>query len=323
MSARLEVSIAFQTNKTPAEYEALGALVDGYGFGAVSVYNDLFFQPALGPLLFLARHVKRARLGPAALNPSTVHPVEIAGQIAVLDQATHGRAYLGLARGSWLDALGLVEDRPVLRLREAIEVVRYLLHGRAEGFSGRAFSIAPGARLQYMPLKADVPIVLGTWGRQTARMAGKLADEVKIGGSANPAMVPVMREWIANERVGICLGAVTVVDRDPQAARQLARREVAGYLAVVAQLDPTVDDPEWLARVKASAASQDYAAIARDISDAILDRFAFAGTPEDIVAQVLALRAAGATRVEFGTPHGLDPASGIRLLGEEVLPRLL
>jgi 5,10-methylenetetrahydromethanopterin reductase len=69
-------------------------------------------------------------------------------------------------------------------------------------------------------------------------------------------------------------------------------------------------------------AREDFAALARDISDPILDRFAFAGTPEDIYRQVEELRAAGASRVEFGTPHGLDPANGIRLLGEEVLPRV-
>jgi 5,10-methylenetetrahydromethanopterin reductase len=54
----------------------------------------------------------------------------------------------------------------------------------------------------------------------------------------------------------------------------------------------------------------------------MLDRFAFAGTPDDIVQQVQRLRVAGATRFEFGTPHGLDPARGIKLLGERVLPAL-
>jgi 5,10-methylenetetrahydromethanopterin reductase len=29
---------------------------------------------------------------------------------------------------------------------------------------------------------------------------------------------------------------------------------------------------------------------------------------------------AGANRVEFGTPHGLNSPDGIRLLGEKVLP---
>jgi 5,10-methylenetetrahydromethanopterin reductase len=135
-------------------------------------------------------------------------------------------------------------------------------------------------------------------------------------------MVPLMREWIANERVGVCVGAVTVVDRDRQAARTLARREVALYLGVVAGLDVTLDDPEWVARVQQHAARRDYAAIAGDITDEMLDRFSFAGTPDDIVQQVEGLRAAGARRVEFGTPHGLDAANGIRLLGGEVQPRV-
>jgi len=31
---------------------------------------------------------------------------------------------------------------------------------------------------------------------------------------------------------------------------------------------------------------------------------------------------AGAARIEFGTPHGLTEAEGLRLLGEQVLPLL-
>ena len=64
MSRPFEFGIAFQSNKTPSDYLALGQLVDSYDFDVVSVYNDLFFQPALGPLLYLAQHVRRARMGP-------------------------------------------------------------------------------------------------------------------------------------------------------------------------------------------------------------------------------------------------------------------
>ena len=66
----------------------------------VSVYHDLLFQPAIYPLLLMAQATERVRLGPAALNPFTLHPVEIAGQIAALDAASGGRAYLGLVRGA-------------------------------------------------------------------------------------------------------------------------------------------------------------------------------------------------------------------------------
>lgn len=324
-------SIAFQSDKTPAEYEALADLVDGFGFDTVSVYNDLLYQPALGPLLLLARRLRRVKLGPAALNPYTVHPIEIAGQVALLDLVSEGRAYLGLVRGAWLEAIGLQPTRPVQTLREAMQLVRHLLARAESAFEGEVFRHPAGAPLKYRPLRADVPIMLGTWGQRTARLAGEVADEVKIGGSANPAMVAALRPAIeAGERqaerptgsVGVCLGAVTVVDEDREAARALARREVAVYLTVVAALDPTTcdEDPVWLARVTAASQRGDLAAIAQDIPDAVLDRFAFAGSPADIVRQVEQLAAAGATRVEFGTPHGLDAARGVRLLGERVVP---
>jgi 5,10-methylenetetrahydromethanopterin reductase len=322
MNRRFEVGIAFQTNKTPAEYLALGALVDQYEFDVVSAYNDLFFQPALGPLLHLARNVRRARLGPAALNPYTVHPVELAGQIAVLDQATNGRAYLGLVRGAWLNALGIADQRPIDRLRETVLLVRHLLAGRADAFAGSVFQVKPGLGLQYPTVRPNVPVTIGTWGRKTAEMAREVADEVKVGGSTNPAMAQRMRDWLGPGDVGICLGAVCVVDRDREAARALARREVAMYIAVVAPLDVTLDDPEWLGRIAAHASRGDHEAISRDISDAMLDRFAFSGAPDDILRQVHDLRHAGATRVEFGTPHGLSPAEGVRLLGAEVLPHI-
>lgn len=326
-----ELAIALQTNKTPAQYEALAQLIDGYAFDVVSVYNDLMFQPALGPLLMLARHLKRARLGPAVLNPYTVHPLEIAGQAALLDLATEGRAYLGLGRGAWLDAVGVETRRPVDTLREAALLMKHLLARRSDAFEGTVFQLQAGATLQYEPLRADIPIMIGTWGPRTAQVAGEVADEIKIGGTANPEVVAGIMPHInagldaagrARGSVGVCLGAVTVVDEDRAAARALARREVALYLPVVAPLDPSTTDREWLDRIQAAARQGDYDAVARDISDEILDKFAYSGNPHDIVRQVEGLVEGGATRVEFGTPHGIDSLVGIRLLGERVLPAL-
>ena len=265
---RLRVGIAFQGDKRPGEYAELARLVDGYGFDVVSVYNDLLYQPALGPLLWMAPHLARATLGPAALNPYTAHPIEIAGQVALLDLATDGRAYLGLARGAWLDALGIEQARPLATLREAMLLVCHLLAGRREPFVGDVFGLVADATLRYAPVRAHVPLTLGTWGLRTARLAGAHADEVKVGGSTNPALVGHLRPALdagaadvgrAPGKVGVCLGAVTVVDEDRAAARARARSEVALYLPVVARLDPTIDDPEWLARIESAAARGDYA----------------------------------------------------------------
>ncbi len=329
---RGSVSVAFQGNKTAEEYAALARLSEDLGFDGVSVYADLGFQPAIVPLLATARATTRVRLGPAALNPSLLHPVEIAGQIAALDAASGGRAYLGLARGAWLDALGIVDERPLTRFREAIEVIRRLLAGNREGYEGNVFRLAPGFGFNYPVLRSEIPLLIGTWGPKLAALAGEVADEVKVGGSANPALVPVLRDQVAvgetvarrsPHSVGIVLGAVTVVDEDGAAARAKARQEVALYLPVVAPLDPTVELPEGLLRRMATlveaGAHADAAAL---VPDDLLDRFAFSGTPAQVARQAQALFDAGASRIEFGTPHGLTDAGGVRLLGEQVLPAL-
>lgn len=271
----------------------------------------------------MAQVTERVRLGPAALNPYTLHPVEIAGQIAALDAVSAGRAYLGLVQGSWLDALGIETRRPLTAIREAVEVIRRLLAGDEAGFAGEQFSLAPGARLRYEPVRSEVPLLIGTWGTRLAAYAGEVARELKIGGTANPDLVPVMRSRLGSDRVGIVVGAVTVVDEDGAAARELAREEAALYFPIVAGLDPTLEVPAGLvAEVRGLVDAGQPQAAGRLIPDHLLNRLVMAGTPEEVTLQAAALYEAGAARVEFGTPHGLTPRRGVELLADRVVPEL-
>lgn len=332
MTKRAEIGLGLQSDKLGGEYAALAILAEEHGFDVLSVYGDLLFQPPIYPLLEMARATSRVRLGAACWNPYTMHPYEIAGQVAVLQQASCGRAYLGLARGAWLSALGLHQDRPVTHLREAVQVVRALLRGDGQAVDGSVFSLAAGTRLRY-PLPPVQPrLLIGTWGPATAAMAGEFADEIKIGGTVNPAMVGVMRQRLApgiaaagrgTDDVGVVVGAVTVVNNDGAAARARARTEVAIYLAVVGQHDPTLQlPPDLLAKVSQYVDAGEHGRAGELIPDDVLDLFAFSGTPDQVAAQAQKLIDAGVSRVEFGTPHGLTDRSGIDLLGRAVLPRL-
>jgi 5,10-methylenetetrahydromethanopterin reductase len=132
-----------------------------------------------------------------------------------------------------------------------------------------------------------------------------------------------VRAWTGGDRVGIVIGAVTVVDEDGSRARAKARQEVAMYVDVVGARDPTTSlDPELLRRIGALVAAGDHVAAGALIPDDVLARFAFAGTPADVAAQAEAVFDAGALRVDFGTPHGIDERHGVELLCREVLPRL-
>ena len=268
--------IGLRGNLAPGAYARLGILAEEMGFDVVSAFHDLGDQPALVPLLEVAKVTRRVSLGPACLNPYTMHPVEIASAIGSLNDASGGRAYLGLARGAWLDTLGIDQRDAVARVRAAAEFVR---------------------------TRMDVPLLIGGWGRRIVALAGEIAQELKIGGSANPDLVPVIREWLGGGRTGIVLGAVTVVDDDGDAARARAWAAVQRYIEVVGRYDSTVAGP-------------------RDrMTDDLLARFTFAGTPDEVARHVSEVFAAGASRVEFGAPFGLDPERGLRLLGERVIPQ--
>ena len=136
-----------------------------------------------------------------------------------------------------------------------------------------------------------MPLMIGSWGKQTIGWAGTVADEVKVGGTANPDLVPLVREWLgAGSRTRIVVGCVSVVDDDGEWARERARAAVGPYLEVVARHDPTLELGPG--------------------EEPPLERFAIAGTPEEVAARVHELWRAGADRVELGTPQGRTTPAG-------------
>lgn len=322
--------IGLRGDRRPSEYGGLAGLAEELGFDVVSVFADLGYQPPFQALFEVAAATHRVSLGPACVNPYTTHPVEIAGQVAALDLASNGRAYLGIARGAWLRSIGVMQPRPVRAIREAAEIVSLLLAGDDSGFQGELFTVEQGFRLEFDVARKQVPLLVGSWGARTAALAGEIAAELKVGGSANADVVPVMLSRLAegaaragrhDGSTGVVLGAVTVVDEDGPAARDCARSAVAMYLEVVAPFDPTAVVPDGLVEAigKLLRAGDDRAA-GRLIPDDVLDRFAFSGTPEHVTRQVRDIFEAGASRVEFGAPFGLAAERGLRLLGERVLP---
>ncbi|MCA9957145.1 MAG: LLM class flavin-dependent oxidoreductase, partial [Anaerolineales bacterium] len=290
-------------------------------FDGVTVYNDLLYQPAWLPLLEIARATSRVRLGPAAVNPFTCHPINIAANMALIDEMSNGRSYLGFARGAWLDYLGMQPQNGPQQLREAMACVRHLLQKNSDPLPGDYFPLAGGEVFRWTAVNPNIPFLLGSWGSKTIATCQPFVDEIKLGGTANPGVVRWLRQQLASETPDIVVGAVTVVAEDRAAALALARREVALYLPVVAKLDPTLElDDELVGRLAVAVKGHDWETAVSLISDDLLQKFAFAGTPTEIAQQTLALFAAGANRVEFGTPHGITSHDGLRKKKKKVLP---
>ncbi|MEO1291202.1 MAG: LLM class flavin-dependent oxidoreductase [Chloroflexota bacterium] len=329
-----EISVAFQTDKRASEYIELAKFVNDFEFDAVSVYCDAPYHQGFSPLLLMAQHITKSRIGIAAVSPSRIHPIDIAAEAALLANVAQAGTYLGIARGAWLESHGITEKKPALTaIRESVEIVQQLLAGNSGGYDGRVFQIAEHVVAPYPVPEQKISILIGTWGKKLCAIAGELADEVKIGGSTNPNVVPVIANYIAvgedkanRERgsVGVVIGAVCVADDDRELARAEARRQVALYLPVVANLDPTIEiAPDFATRLGELVNQGDWDGASGMISDDLLDKFAFSGNADDLIRQGNALFEAGASRVEYGTPHGLKSATdGLRIIGKQVLPEL-
>jgi 5,10-methylenetetrahydromethanopterin reductase len=326
-----EIGLTFRSELDESRIGRIAGAANAFDFATLGVWDDLG-DPAPWPMLAaLAGERGNARVGPSCLAlPKYAALDGIVSELTRLEQLRPGRIFLGLAGGAWLDKIGLERATPE-RMREAVAALRYLIERRTGGFDGRHYKLAPGFRVNYPTPRELPPLLIGAWGKRMLALAGQIAGEVKLGGSANAALSPLVRECVAGgaeqagrkvEEVGIVLGAVTVVDEDRDAALRRLRPRAAVYIDAVAGNDPTVvrDFPEELAAIRAAVQRSDIDVAARSLPDALLRRFAFGGSPADVIAQVEEAFNAGVRRVEFGSPHGLDEVDGIELLGRRVLP---
>ena len=218
---------------------SLATLVEQLGFHTLSIYDDLFFKPAWPILSIVAANTSTIRVGPAVVNPYLIHPAITAGNIALLDEISGGRAYLGIGKGAFLDFVGVETPTPITAVRETIDIVQRLLDGSMKGYKGDFFNIDESASFRWKPVKPKVPIVIGTWGQRMAELAGKVADEVKASplwdaGYATQLLTYIHKGAVGAGRdindVSLCLGVLTSVSEDAAEAREYARRALAIYL---------------------------------------------------------------------------------------------
>ncbi|MGQ0569670.1 MAG: LLM class flavin-dependent oxidoreductase [Armatimonadota bacterium] len=327
----VKLGMALAGDKPLGDYLALAKTVEEYGFETLTIYDDLMFKPVWPLLTAVALNTRRVRLGPGIVNPYLVHPAILAGNVALLDEFSNGRAYLGIGKGAFLEFLSVEQPTPITTVREAIEIIKRLLRGDRTPYHGKVFHAAESAFFRWSPLRPDVPIMVGTWGEKMTQMAGEIADEVKASAMWNTDYAAMLAGHIRTgtararrnpESVGLVIGPLTSVAEDRAAARERARLSLAIYLPYLHPMTEFVGvEPALIGRVNAASSHGDYAGAARLISDDVLGRMTLCGTPHDIIAEIERMVAAASVRrIEFGTPHGPNEADAIRLLGEKVLP---
>jgi 5,10-methylenetetrahydromethanopterin reductase len=282
----------------------------------------------------MARATERLTIGWGIISPFTRHPVQVAMDARVVQEAAGpGRFILGFGTSKiFLNNARMQTSKTLGPMRDAVEIVRGVLGGAAFEYTGSTWSASVPALQQEAHTPREVPpVYVAATAPKMQALAGEIADGCLTPSITTPAFVRYTRENVAAD---IDIGC-TVVASIHASDRDLGRdgaREIAGmYLAnKVQNIQGSADTLLDLAGIEqdeirpvAEAMEQGGRLAAKaKVTDELLDKCKpIAGTPADCIAAIEEYRGAGCTHVMLEL-WGANRHEQIRLFGEQVLPHV-
>ena len=280
----------------------------------------------------IARETERLTVGWGIISPFTRHPVQVAMDARVVQEAAGpGRFLLGFGTSKiFLNNARMNGKRTLGPMREAVEIVRGVLGGAPFEYDGDTFSASVPGLQDGAETPRDVPpLYIAATAPKMQALAGEIADGCLTPSITTPAFVRYTRENVGADIDIGCTIVASIHESDRDAGRYGAR-EIAGmYLAnKVQNIQGAADTLLDLAglmqdeiRPIAEAMEQGGRLAAKaKVTDEILDKCRpIAGTPADCIAAIEEYRDAGCTHVmlELWGEHRHEQ---IELFGKEVLP---
>ena len=265
--------------------------------GAKSVWLGEAWRELAVPLAASAQATQHAQIGAGVMQIYPAHPVLAALQAVQLQELSNDRFELGVGLGAGFVVerwFGVSYERPLIRAKEFIEVVRGAMasrHGEPFSYEGEIFR-THRYRMPFGTETSDVPILLAAVGPKMLELAGEVADGVVLGALHSPEYLAEVRRRLARgaERAGrdparlaVHAFVICAADADAEHARTLARASLA-YSAQYPHYRRRLKDEgfgELGDRIAQRVRAHDQAGALGLIDDAMVDRFAVAGTPAE------------------------------------------
>jgi probable F420-dependent oxidoreductase len=280
------------------------ARAEQLGFDSAWTMEQVFGTvPHLEPvatLSYAAACTQRLRLGCAVFVTPLRNPVHLAKSLSTLDQLSRGRLDVGIGTGGRsreFAAFGVDPHTYVARFAEGLRVMKALWTQERVHLDGRFWQL-DGAAMEPKPVqRPHPPIWFGAGAPASLHRAVRLGDGYIGAGSSTTAQFA--------ENVRILREALAKQGRDP-ATFPIAKRV---YVAVD-------DDTDRARRAIAAELDRYYGYGGRHG----LAPVAVAGTPDECVAGLRAVVAAGAGMILLNPL--VDHAAQLERLAAEVIPRL-
>jgi alkanesulfonate monooxygenase SsuD/methylene tetrahydromethanopterin reductase-like flavin-dependent oxidoreductase (luciferase family) len=269
------------------------------GFDSVWI-GELWGESVFTTLTEIATETNNIGLGTGIVNVYSRSPAVLAMSAKSLDRISNGRAVVGVGV-STPDAIenlhSMSYESPVLRTKEAIELIKECLHGQGDHieYEGDVFAV-DGSQSSFKPLDATVPIYNAALGEYNRYITGVCADgwlpnniplsaledsfeEIKNGAKSagrEPAEIDVL-PWIH-----------TVISDDMDTAEAAIRDRIAYYVGSAPGYKRAVGT-HFGNEVKAIASawrSTEYTEARELVTPEMLNELGIFGTADEVHSQI-------------------------------------
>jgi F420-dependent oxidoreductase-like protein len=175
---KLGLVLPYAGNLSFTEGLELTRQAEAVGYDSVWV-PEAYGTDAISILGALAAVTNRIRIGTSIVNVFSRTPALLAQTAATLDLISRGRFVLGLGTSGHQVITGwhgVPFERPVVRMRETVTIVRQVLRRERLEFHGEVFDLNQGLKILAHPLRTTVPIFLATLTPAGLRLTGEVAD---------------------------------------------------------------------------------------------------------------------------------------------------
>ena len=328
---KLGLNLPYEGSLAFSEAVELAQRAEALGFESVWM-PEAYGTDAVSILGALAARTERIQLGTGIVNVFSRTPALLAQTAATLDLISGGRFILGLGTSGHQVVTGwhgMAFDRPLLRMRETIAIVRQVLRRDRLLFEGQIFHLDKGLKLLAHPVRDTVPIYLATLTPGGLRLTGELADGW-IPTLFSPEHMDLFRpELEAGARIaGRSLDSLAIaphvpvsIDNDRARARDALKPWVALYVGGMGSKSKNfyndlvrqygfADDARTLQELYLGGKQLE---AIRRVPDALVDAISIAG-PAAYVRERLEVWASAGVTTLLASVHGKTQAERLRKL---------
>ena len=175
--SRIGLVTPYWNNITRSEFIEIAQLAEDLSYDSIWV-PEMWGRDAFSILGLLAAHTKKIKLATGIIPIYSRSPAIIAQTIATLDEISDGRMMLGLGTSGPIvieNWHGTPYEKPLQRTREYVEIIRMILNSERVNYEGEIFNLK-NFRLQFKPIRKDLPIFIAAMGSKNIQLTGELAD---------------------------------------------------------------------------------------------------------------------------------------------------